>query len=258
MRERVIALVILLALVVGLAIPAAAAPPQENPGKAPEGLTKIVFVHYPKGVMAKGGIPGPPGGGGNGGDGNHGEEGKEWYKWGGEHWLESIVGYVVEDDVSATYSVAIHTSFDTWEDTGASIDFVSGGSADFGVPSSFGTDTANGPNEIAWISFAQYGLPANAIAVTAVWVFTGTRIIAEVDMAFNNDLPWSADGTAGTYDAQNIATHEAGHWLMLGDLYNKPAKEQTMYGYGALGETKKRDLESGDIAGILAIYPSGN
>jgi hypothetical protein len=254
MKRRIIALVISVALLLSLAIPAAAAPPQDNPGKAPEGLTKTVFVHYPKGVMAKGGIPGPPGGGGNGG-GDDGKEGKQWYKWGGEHWLSDTVEYIVEDDVSVGRSAAIDKAFLTWEQTGASIDFLSGVPGNFGEPSSFGTETANGANEIAWIGFDQFGLPSNAIAVTAVWVFTGTTIIAEVDMAFNDDLPWSTTGEAGKYDTENIAAHEAGHWLMLRDMYNNPAREQTMYGYGALGEVKKQTLESGDIAGVLAIYP---
>jgi hypothetical protein len=57
-------------------------------------------------------------------------------------------------------------------------------------------------------------------------------------------------------DLQNIATHEFGHWLVLNDLYKKPARQQTMYGYGAYAETKKRTLESGDIAGLETIYGS--
>ena len=40
----------------------------------------------------------------------------------------------------------------------------------------------------------------------------------------------------------------------LADLYFAEASEQTMFGYGAFGETKKRTLESGDIAGITFLY----
>ncbi|MFC1909987.1 hypothetical protein ACFLXC_01680 [Chloroflexota bacterium] len=56
-------------------------------------------------------------------------------------------------------------------------------------------------------------------------------------------------------DIQNIMTHEAGHWLMLEDLDNSGAAEQTMYYQAADGELKKRSLEEGDIAGIQMIYP---
>jgi len=37
-------------------------------------------------------------------------------------------------------------------------------------------------------------------------------------------------------------------------LYNDLCSEQTMYGYAGYGETKKRDLNDGDIAGIKNLY----
>jgi hypothetical protein len=55
-------------------------------------------------------------------------------------------------------------------------------------------------------------------------------------------------------DFLNIATHELGHGFGLGDLYQSKWSTQTMYGYADYGETMKRTLESGDIAGIQAIY----
>ena len=259
MRRVVLTLLLAAALLLGLAGAAGASPPQDNPGKGPQNLTKIVFIHYPKGVMAKGGIPGPPDGGGKD------KPEKLWYDNTGWYWLLDAVQYVVEDDVSDGFVAAIDAAFDEWEATGASIDFENAGVFD-GVPSSYESDTWNTANEVGWIHFSLYDLPSNAIAVTTVWVFTGTTVIAEVDMAMNDDLPWwqnvvsgdpdEADGLAGYYDVQSIATHEAGHWLMLGDLYNRPAREQTMYGYGATGEVKKRSLESGDVAGVLEIYPA--
>lgn len=55
-------------------------------------------------------------------------------------------------------------------------------------------------------------------------------------------------------DLQNIATHELGHAAGLGDLYKPPATEETLYGYANYGETKKRGLYYGDIAGIKKLY----
>lgn len=49
--------------------------------------------------------------------------------------------------------------------------------------------------------------------------------------------------------------HEAGHWLMLLDLYQKAAGEQTMYGYGSTGEVKARSLESGYLVGLSKTHP---
>ncbi|MFQ6114655.1 MAG: hypothetical protein ACE5NG_11340 [bacterium] len=73
----------------------------------------------------------------------------------------------------------------------------------------------------------------------------------------NSDLNWSAigDPASNEYDVQNTATHEAGHWLCLNDLYGSQYYWLTMYGYGDPGETYKRTLHQGDIDGITYIYP---
>ena len=58
-------------------------------------------------------------------------------------------------------------------------------------------------------------------------------------------------------ELQNIATHELGHGFELADLneLTSPTQPlQTMFGYASPGETIKRDLASGDIAGIRALY----
>ena len=55
-------------------------------------------------------------------------------------------------------------------------------------------------------------------------------------------------------DLENIATHELGHGLGLGDLYKDACSDVTMFGYSTEGETKKRTLEPADIAGIQELY----
>ena len=96
-----------------------------------------------------------------------------------------------------------------------------------------------------------------------------TKEVAEVDVAMNSDPyfvwsqnyagdeVWDFTDTVGAYDVdvQNIMTHEAGHWLVLDDLYATYNSEKTMYGYSDQLELKKRSLESGDKAGIQKIYP---
>ncbi|HUS88120.1 MAG TPA: hypothetical protein VMW91_01925, partial [Desulfosporosinus sp.] len=62
------------------------------------------------------------------------------------------------------------------------------------------------------------------------------------------------DTTSYDVDVQNIMTHEAGHWLVLNDLYDDIYIEQTMYGVSSDRELKRRSLESGDIAGVRKIY----
>jgi len=98
-----------------------------------------------------------------------------------------------------------------------------------------------------------------AIAIAIIWgYFSGppfARELVEWDMVFDDvDFDWSATGEAGKMDFENIATHELGHAVGLGDLYNTECSEQTMYGYADYGETKKRDLHDGDISGIQKLY----
>jgi len=57
--------------------------------------------------------------------------------------------------------------------------------------------------------------------------------------------------TAYDVNVQNVMTNEAGHWLVLNDLYDDVASEQTMYGISSDRELKGRNLESGDIADLL-------
>ena len=59
-------------------------------------------------------------------------------------------------------------------------------------------------------------------------------------------------------DIWNIATHESGHSLCLGDLYGGGDSAKTMYGYASNCDTHARTLHSDDINGIIAIYGSGS
>jgi len=247
-------LVLLLAPLSGVA----SAKDNQGKGKGPPNIGKIIFVHYPPGVAAKGGIPGPPEG--KGGDDEE-KNGKLWYKYSGVHWTDANipVPYVVNlSGVDSSFLSGVQAAFQTWEDDPESyIDFEldSENSGVFAwIPSSFiGDGAMNGSNEVGWISLsAEY---PNAIAVAAVWRNVVTLEIVEADMAMNSDMPWSQTGDPDSYDVQNIVTHEAGHWLMLEDMYNKPTSEQTMYGRSTTGELKKRTLESGDEGGIRVIYP---
>ena len=99
----------------------------------------------------------------------------------------------------------------------------------------------------------------NAIAITVVWgIFggpPGRRELVEWDQVYDQvDFDWSAIGEIDKMDFENIATHELGHSVGLNDLYDSICSQQTMYGYADNGETNKRDLEQGDIAGILQLY----
>jgi len=110
------------------------------------------------------------------------------------------------------------------------------------------------------VYFADLSDP-DTIAVTIVWgIFGGptfNRKLVEWDQIYDDvTFNWSmsATGEAGKMDFENITTHELGHSVGMADLYNSKCAEETMYGYAGFGETKKRDLNAGDILGVSKLY----
>ncbi len=99
-----------------------------------------------------------------------------------------------------------------------------------------------------------------ALGVTYIWYDRFTSVVSEVDTIMNNKFSWSWSNPTGncaflnTYDAQNILTHELGHWMGMNDFYTADYQNATMYGYGAKAEIKKDTLSTGDISGIGLIY----
>lgn len=148
-----------------------------------------------------------------------------------------------------------------WEDAGdgvvgngVAVDILGSGS----TTSDILTADTTAPDNANEVYFAAIDSPG-AIAVTIVWgVFSGPtfqRKLVEWDQIYDDvDYPWSATGATNKMDFENIATHELGHSVGLADLYNSVCAEETMYGYGAFGETKKRDLNTGDIKGVNGLY----
>lgn len=98
--------------------------------------------------------------------------------------------------------------------------------------------------------------PGGIIAVCYYWYWVNTKELIEVDIVFDITESWSTFATVplDKYDVQNIATHELGHTLVLGDLRSPKDGALTMHAYTWLGDDVKRTLGSGDILGIQAIY----
>lgn len=120
-------------------------------------------------------------------------------------------------------------------------------------------DNPDDKNEVYFGDIDEPG----AIGVTVIWgIFGGppfNRKLIEWDQVYDEvDFDWSADceseNCTAKMDFENIATHELGHSVGMGDLYDAACSEVTMYGYGTEGETKKRTLEQGDIVGIQKLY----
>jgi hypothetical protein len=141
------------------------------------------------------------------------------------------------------------------------------------VTAAFSTSTGTWDSSTSWNLFGTYTVDNRGygydgyntllfgslsdnriIAQTTTWYYRFSRQIVEFDIVFNTYFGWD-DATVdpAKMDLQNIATHELGHGIGLADLYNS-CIEETMYGYSSYGETKKRDLNAGDIAGLQRLY----
>jgi hypothetical protein len=104
----------------------------------------------------------------------------------------------------------------------------------------------DGKDVISWGSCAN-----GATAQTYLWPGTQER-----DIVFSTATQWSVapSVTYHSYDVQNIATHELGHVIGLGDIYREDFNYVTMFGYAPKGETSKDVLSPSDIYGAQQIY----
>lgn len=214
------------------------------------GLEKIVFIHYKKG-FAK-----PPWAGG----GKDKPKESKCYEFLGRgvEWTELSVDYFIDpanpQGLEAGFvTSAISAGAEEWDSwTGAELfndvyKVISDGTWDGDAP--------DGRNEILFGDYPQEGV----IGVAVIWgYFSGppqTRRIVEFDILFDIDFAWGdATDDSTVIDLQNIATHELGHGVGMGDLYDTVCADETMYGYSDFGEMKKRTLNTGDITGIQKLY----
>lgn len=98
-----------------------------------------------------------------------------------------------------------------------------------------------------------------ALGVTYIRYYSSTGQVVDIDTIMNKKFAWKWSNSTScadpaAYDAENILTHELGHWFGLEDEYDAAYVNNTMYGYGAKGEVKKNTLTDGDGAGTAAIY----
>ncbi len=224
----------------------------------PPGPEKIVFIHYKKGFAKptcnNNGVCEPElGEKKNCADCKNGDNGETstcyTFLGRGVKWKDLPVNYVIHPDLDAG---AVSAGAEEW-DSHTSANLVGSYSTDKGA--TWDDETPDGRNEMVFGDYPQSGV----IAVTIIWGYfygpPGQREIIEFDILFDTDFTWGdATKDPSVMDLQNIATHEIGHGFGLGDLYNSECAEETMYGYSTEGETKKRDLNAGDITGIQELY----
>lgn len=111
----------------------------------------------------------------------------------------------------------------------------------------------DGKNVIAWGSTS-----GSALGVTYIRYYPSTGLVVDVDTILNKRVKWTWQPTTcgfNAYEAQEILTHEIGHWYGLDDEYTAEYVNNTMYGYASKGESKKCTLTEGDAQALQSLYP---
>jgi hypothetical protein len=207
-------------------------------------IERVQFIHWKKG-FAKGGVQGAAK--------NRSScyafiaRGAKWKTV--EPW--EVLSGTGDDGIGANAVLsAAGTGVGEWESYGGNI---AGGGSIGSTPVNL--NATDGKNVVQFGNDPRAGV----IAVTNVWgFFSGparTREIVEWDMILDRDFAWSNSGgaQAGRMDLLNIVVHELGHAWGMGHPSDS-CTEETMFRFATEGEIKKRDLNTGDIAGIRDLY----
>lgn len=170
----------------------------------------------------------------------------------GKAWTYQLNPSSAPSSVRLNLSVFVADAFSRWTSaSGNKVIFIKGSDT------LINRKALDGKNIIAWGKIS-----GSALGITYMWYYPRTGLMAETDTIMNTKFVWSWTpydknnlcAVANTYDAQDILTHELGHWLGLNDEYASTYVNNTMYGYGSKAEIKKDTLTLGDIAGIENIY----
>jgi hypothetical protein len=252
MKKLILILMIAVLLVSTVAMAAIEASTSKNgSGNKKEELEKMVFIHYKKGYAKPSGAAKQP----------------TCYKFltpTKVKWKTTPVNYVINPknpvqqlDENQVIS-AIYNAAEEW-DSHTNVELMNN---QYTIEYSATPGVQDYKNVVG---FGNYSDP-DVIAVTTVWYNPATKAIVEFDIMLDTDWVWGdavaqcnsnetfTNSTCTIMDIQNIATHEFGHGIGLGDVYDSACSEVTMYGYSDYGEVKKRTLEQPDITGLQTLY----
>ncbi|HVS11847.1 MAG TPA: IPT/TIG domain-containing protein [Planctomycetota bacterium] len=92
------------------------------------------------------------------------------------------------------------------------------------------------------------------VAITPVWYSTSSGAILDADVLFNGKgFQFTTSGAAGSFDIQDVGTHELGHLL---GLDHSGWAGASMYPYVSTGVLLQRSLSLDDVRGLREAYPA--
>lgn len=172
--------------------------------------------------------------------------------------IDNTGGMTINGGVAyGTVPAKINAMFAAWTNgrVGCNTNWMSQPGTSFSTPS--GRTALNGNdrvNNVIWLSgtnWTSVHLP-NELAITTTSYLTTNHEIIDGDMEFNNNVTWSTDAAAGTYDVESVTVHEAGHFLGL--AHTAGSTTPVMYAFVAQG-VAKRVLTAIDENDVCAVYP---
>lgn len=168
------------------------------------------------------------------------------------NWSSSTISWRLNtagsDNVAdGSHEAAIQAAFDEWQN-------VSGSAIRFSRGSDTSSKSAGTSSHVIFFDESNGSgfFPAGSgiVAITPISYDTGNGRILDADIIFNGrDWNFSTDGTPGTYDIQDIATHEIGHFV---GLDHSPVLSGTMWPYVSQGQTLHRSLTGDEHSGAKA------
>lgn len=179
------------------------------------------------------------------------------------HWEQTpsfAINSAGSADLSGSEFPAVQAGFQQWVNvSGVSFSVNDAGTTTLGYSDvlcgSPPSPCNDGTNTVVWTESGwQGGVSAIGLTYTIFYVESGE--IIEADVTLNGeDYTWTTGDTGVQTDVMNIATHEIGHFIGFGHSSDPNA---SMYASAAAGETKKRDLNSDDEAGMQYLYGDGS
>ena len=158
------------------------------------------------------------------------------------------------DRMGVDAKAAIVDGFTTWDSAKVGLP-----QATFSISSTAGEAVQDGVSRIVYAPITVAGYE-DALGLTISYADESTGQIGESDVIFNSKYKFEVfpgnlkPGTAcnGSYDVQNVATHETGHVYGLGEDMDDTTT--TMYVHSSPCETTKRALTATDHQVMTALY----